>query len=281
MKVAFNMRMHQLVVVLIVPLLGCSSSSGGAPASADMRIVTVSGAPLMAAAGDGLALKVVETMPDGSTMDLPEGAKVAWSGPPTVTATSLDGTAADNAYPATGSAPTAMWIANPARTDRGADLAGVLFVLDPGSAANGSVTVTATVTGSVSGSASASVAVSGGPDGDARRGAMIYGKSGANCAECHGDRGKGSPMPGADGSYLIDGQNYSFPAPPIDGEMGNAAAEWSPALFAIASRADLDDEAVTLRIPMPDWLGSSSPATNKPLTTQDFADIYAFLKTQQ
>ena len=29
-----------------------------------------------------------------------------------------------------------------------------------------------------------------------------------------------------------------------------------------------------------DWLAQPNPATGQPLTTQDFADIYAWLKTQ-
>jgi hypothetical protein len=272
-----------LLALIAVPFIGCSSSSGGSgnPSSANLQIVTVSGGALTAAAGDGLALKVVQATPDGSTQELPSGTTVTWSGPPTVTASSPDGTPADNAYPATGGAsPVGIWVANPSRTDRAADLSGVLFVLDSGSA-GGSISVTAAVSGAASGSATALVAVSAAPMGDATRGAMLYGESGANCAECHGTTGGGSPMANADGSYTIDQKSYSFPAPPIDGEMGNAAAEWSSALFAIASRADLDDDAVSLRLPMPDWLGSANPATGKALSTQDFADIYAYLKAQQ
>lgn len=55
---------------------------------------------------------------------------------------------------------------------------------------------------------------------------------------------------------------------------------WNAALFAVASRADMDNQGVTLRAPMPDWLARTNPASGKPLTTQDFADIFAFLKTQ-
>ena len=35
----------------------------------------------------------------------------------------------------------------------------------------------------------------------------------------------------------------------------------------------MDNQGVALRAPMPDWL-------HQPLGTQDFADMYAFLKTQ-
>jgi mono/diheme cytochrome c family protein len=277
MKVAFNMR--ALLSIVAAGLLACSSSNE-IPSVSSLQIVRASGAPLSAVAGDALALKVVETMADGSTKDLPARATVSWSGPPMVMASSPDGTAADNPYPAIGATPVALWIANPSRPDRAADLAGVLFVLDAGSAAGGSVMVTATVGGATSGSASATIPVSAAPDGDAARGAMLYGSSGANCAECHGMAGEGTPM-NPDGSFTIEKKSYMFPAPAIDGEMGNAAAEWSSALFAISSRADVDDGAVALRLPMPDWLGSPSPATGKSLTTQDLADIYAFLKTQK
>ncbi len=276
------MKPH-LLALIAVPFLGCSSSSGGSgsPSSANLQIVTASGGALTAVAGDGLALKVVQAMADGSTQELPSGTTVTWSGPPTVTASSPDGMPADNAYPATGGAnPVGIWVANPSRTDRAVDLSGVLFVLDSGSA-GGSISVTAAISGAASGSATALVAVSAAPMGDATRGSMLYGTSGANCAECHGTTGGGTPMAETDGMYTIDSKKYAFPAPPIDGEMGNAAAEWSSALFAVASRADLDDEAVSLRLPMPDWLGSPNPATGKALSTQDFADIYAYLKMQQ
>jgi hypothetical protein len=42
----------------------------------------------------------------------------------------------------------------------------------------------------------------------------------------------------------------------------------------------MDNGGVALRLPMPDWLSTPNPATGAPLATQDFADIYAFLKTQ-
>ena len=280
MKFVFNMRTPILALVA-VPFLACSSSSGSSQTPTGVQIVTASGAPLTAVAGDALALKVVATLPDGSTEDLPAGAKVTWSGPPTLTATSPDGMPADDAYPATGAAPTALWIANPARSDHAANLSGILFVLDAGTAAGGSVMVTATVTGaSPGGSTTASIVVSPTPAGDATRGAALYGISGANCAECHGATGQGTSA-NADGTtYTIDDVSYPFPAPPIDAEPDNAAAEWSPALFAIASRADVDDEGVTLRLPMPDWLGGPNPSTGKSLTTQELADIFAYLATQ-
>jgi hypothetical protein len=114
---------------------------------------------------------------------------------------------------------------------------------------------------------------------DVQNGALLYG---ANCAQCHGATGHGSPAPGADGTYTIAGASYAFPAPGINAEPGNCASDpaWDAALFAVATRADIDNGGVALRLPMPDWLSMPNPATGAPLATQDLADIYAFLKTQ-
>jgi hypothetical protein len=82
--------------------------------------------------------------------------------------------------------------------------------------------------------------------------------------------------------YVLDGQPYDYPAPGLNAEPGNVAGDpdWNAALLAFAARADVDNAGVALRVPMPDWLATPNPATGKPLTTQDFADIYAFLRTQ-
>jgi mono/diheme cytochrome c family protein len=268
----------------LLVLAGCSSSSSpsGTGATGGLAIMAVSGGDLTATAGDALALKVVYNSSESSlSADIPS-AQVTWSGPPTVTASDPSGTAATNPYPATGGAsPVAIWIANPPRTDHATDLGGVLFILDAGTS-GGTVSVTATVTGANAGTVTASVKVSPMPAGDATRGAALYGGSGPNCAECHGATGHGSPDSADNGmTYLVDGAPYPFPAPGLNAEDGNAAAEWSPALFAIASRADLDDEAVSLRQPMPDWTTGLNPANGRPPTTQDFADIFAFLATQK
>jgi mono/diheme cytochrome c family protein len=271
-----------LLPVLVLSAAACSSSSSPAgPQPTGVQIVTVSGGPLTAAAGDAIALKAVQTLSDGSTRELPAPAQVAWSGPPTVTTTVPDGTPADSPYPAPGDAPTGVWISNPSRMDVDGALDGVLFVMDPGTTAGGSISVTATVTGiDPGGAATASIAVTPPPDGDATRGAALYGKTGANCATCHGPTGHGSD-PNADGTtYTLEGMSYGFPAPGLDAEDGNAGAEWSQELFAVAARADLDDQAVALRLPMPPWLVVPNPSTGTELSTQDLADIFAFLKTQ-
>jgi mono/diheme cytochrome c family protein len=267
-------------------LLGCSSSSDGSPgggggSAAGLEIVPVSASALTATGGDALALKVVNHKSNGTAEDVPS-AQVTWSGPPTVMASDPSGMATATPYPATGGAdPVAIWVSNPPRTDHATDLGGVLFILDSGKA-GGSVSVTATVSGTGASTATASVAVSATPPGDATRGATLYAAAGANCAECHGATGHGSPDSTDNGmTFPIDGMSSSFPAPGLNAEDGNAAAEWSPELFAIASRADLDDQAVSLRQPMPDWLSAESPGSGKVLTTQDFADIFAFLATQK
>jgi mono/diheme cytochrome c family protein len=280
MKVDFMKLANLLPLLLLSAACSSSTSPAAGPEPTGIEVVTVSGGPLTAAAGDALALKVVQKLSDGTTRDLPAPAQVAWSGPPTVTATAPDGTPADTPYPPAGDAPTAVWISNPSRSDVDGALAGVLFVQDPGTTAGGSISVTAMVTGiDPGGTATASVAVTPPPSGDATRGAALYGATGANCAACHGATGHGSPV-NADGSSTLEGTSYPFPAPGLNAEDGNAGAEWSQELFATASRADLDDQAVSLRLPMPDWLITPKPSATALLGTQDFADIFAFLKTQ-
>jgi mono/diheme cytochrome c family protein len=245
-----------------------------------LRIVTVSGDALEAVAGDALRLKVVAVTPDGSIDDLPAGSQVTWTSPSApVTALPPDSDA-PSPMPI-GARPTLISLANPSRPDGAADLTNVLFILDPGTDQNAVLQVAATVSSSsISGDVSASLHVAPTPAGDWTRGAALYGSSGANCAMCHGPSGHGSPV-NPDGTYAISGAPYEFPAPGLNAEPGNAASDpaWNAALFAIASRADVDNGGVSLRLPMPDWLNRPGP-TGHALTTQDFADIFSFLKTQ-
>jgi hypothetical protein len=253
-----------LSLVLLVGLTSCGSAPS-APFAPELQIVTASGAPLHAVAGDGLLLKVVQSTPDGGTQDLSSKATVAWTLPGVVT-TLPPGATASSPLPTFGSQPSAAWIDNAIRSDRAADLANVLFVLDPGTVQNGVVQVSATVSGAApSDDVTASIAIDPTPAGDWTRGATLYGSAGADCASCHGPTGHG----GAD-------------APCLDAEPGGVASDpaWNAALFAVAARADMNKGGVALRLPMPDWLAATNPATGQPLTTQDFADIYAFLKTQ-
>jgi cytochrome c553 len=207
---------------------------------------------------------------------------VTWNTPYVITALAPDSTAA-SPVPAPTAEPTVAWLENPGRPDQGTSLANVLFVLDPGTVQNATVSVSATVSGSANdGDVTATVGVDPTPAGDWTRGATLYGATGANCAACHGASGHGSPGAPEAATYTIAGGTYDFPVPGINAEPGNTAGDpaWNAALFAVAARADMDNGGITLRSPMPEWLTAVNPATGKPLATQDFADIYAFLKTQ-
>jgi mono/diheme cytochrome c family protein len=280
------------VVALFLPSLillvstGAGCSNGGAPASVSgLRVVTASGSPLAGQAGDALKLKVVQTDNDGKTADLPGGAKVSWTLPSTIAALAPEDDTDPSPLPAFGVEPTAVFIDNPNRADRNADLADALFLLDPGTAPGGPLQISATVTGVMTGDAgepSASAAVASGPVGDPTRGSTLYGPLGANCAQCHGLTGHGSTEPPGSTTFAIAGHTYDFPAPGLNAEDGNVGSDpaWNAALLAVSCRSDVDNGGVTLRAPMPDWLVTPNPATGQPLTTQDFADIYAFLQTQ-
>ena len=50
-------------------------------------------------------------------------------------------------------------------------------------------------------------------------------------------------------------------------------------MLGLAAQSNMDDHGVSLDLAMPKWLVISA-ASGQPLTTQNFADIYAFLKTQ-
>jgi cytochrome c553 len=269
------------VLAALVAACGSSPPSASSP-TPQLRIVTTSGAPLEAVAGDGVSLTVVEVMADGSTEDLPAGANITWTSPGAIT-TLPPNSEASSPIPVFGPQPTAAWIDNPYRPDRAADLKNVLFILDPGTVENAIVQVSATVTGSTgAGDVTASINVDPAPLGDWTRGASVYGSGGANCAGCHGATGHGTPLSEGATVYAYAFGSYDFPAPGLNVEPGNAAgdAAWNAALFAVAARADMDNGGITLRLPMPDWLVERDPGTKDVLTTQDFADMFAFLKTQ-
>jgi mono/diheme cytochrome c family protein len=253
-----------------------STPAGQSP---KLEVVGPTAGALKAVAGDALALKVVQLMPGGATADLPATATVTWSGPPTVTALAAGSTGA-SPLPAPGATPTAVWIANPGRPERSSDLGSVLFVLDAGKTAGGTVSVVATVAGlGPDVQVKASIAIAKTPTGNATTGGTLYA---AACAGCHGATGAGSPAD-ATGNYSLAGQSYPYPAPALNAATGNLAADptWNAALFAMSSRADIDNAGVTLRVPMTDCLAEPNPTTKQPFTTQDFANIFAFLKTQK
>jgi len=268
---------------LAIGLVACGGTSVGS-GSPQPQIVTTSGAPLSAVAGDAIALKVVLVAPDGTVGDLPGGAKVTWTAPFPVVTLPPNSVAA-SPLPVSGAEPTGAWVENPYRPDRPADLRNVVFILDPGIAQNGTLEVSATVSGATSDGGvdvTAQIAVNPAPVGDWTRGATLYGSAGANCAQCHGATGHGGPGPDDAGTYTIADASYAFPAPGINAEPGNCASDpaWSAALFAVSARADMDNGGVTLRFPMPDWLSEPDPEAGAPLTTQDLVDIFAFLQTQ-
>ena len=262
-----------------------SDAATGAAAVTGYRLATAEGGPLTAVPGDGLQLVVLETLSDGTTAPLPSGATVTWSGPPVVTALAA-GTEPDaGVLPERGDAPAALWLVNPGRAPD-ANGAGVLWVLDRGTATSPTVDVTAVVGGvtpagvvsarigvaprgaalpkigfGTGGAVTATISIGAPPAGDATAGKATFA---ANCATCHGAtaHGKGD-------------------APGLNAEDGNVAADpdWNAATLAFAARADVDDLGVSLDSEMPNWL-TKKAANGKTLTAADFADIYAFLKTQ-
>jgi hypothetical protein len=88
--------------------------------------------------------------------------------------------------------------------------------------------------------------------------------------------------------YLLgDAGSFTYPAPGLnnsvtDAGTPNVAADptWNAALLGMASQGDIDNNGVALRVPMSDYLGAPNGIDGGSLTSQDFADIYAFLVTQ-
>jgi Cytochrome c len=248
-------------VAFAVVLAGCGDSGSSAP-FARYEVVATGGGALEAPVGDALHLSVVEGLSDGTTKPLASDAKVTWSGPPVVTALPVGSEPADSVWPQPGSAVAAAWLKNPDHlTD--AQTAGVLYVFDSGSAANPSVAVTASVSGGDAppGEVTAAVSIKPFPVGAPSRGQTLYA---ANCASCHGAHGEGDSAPG------------------LNDEPENVAGDpaWSPQMLGLAARSNTDDLGVSLDPSMPKWLVLPG-ASGQLLTTQDFSDIYAFLKTQQ
>jgi cytochrome c553 len=271
------------LVMLTVALVACQSDDDSTPTASgpSLRIVTTSGAPLSAVAGDALPLKIVKVESDGTVSDLPVGATFEWTSPGKLKALPPETVAPDLLNPTVpGDGPIGTWLDNPSRTDRDANLTNLLFVLAPGTIQNGTLHVAASVT-NVPGltDVSAEVQVSPAPMGDARRGAATYA---TNCAACHGATGHGSPASADGKSFTLEGKSYDFPAPGLNAESGNVASDdgWTPALFAFSSRSDVDNAGVALRQPMPDWFAIPNPGSGKSLSTQDFADVFAYLRTQ-
>ena len=254
-----RLSVSQIVLGAVV-LAGCGDSSSSADFVQYKIVGPNNGAP-QGTVGDALGLKVVEALSDGTTKALSSNASVTWSGPPAITALPIGSTPADSILPQPGSAATAMWIQNPDHLTP-AQVAGVLYILDAGTAPNPAIDVTAMVTGGAApaGQTTATVPVAPFPTGVASRGQPLYA---ANCATCHGAKGEGGSGPG------------------LNATPDNVAGDdgWTPQMLGISARSNMDDQGVSLDVSMPKWLLING-ASGQQLITQDFSDIYAFLKTQ-
>lgn len=248
-------------LVLGIPLAGCGSSDTSTSPFKEYKVVGSDGAPPTATVGDALRLSVLEMRADGSSSPVSSDAQIAWSGAPTIEALPQGSSPDSSILPQAGDSPAAMWVKNPTHL-ADEELNGVLFVLGAGSGSTPSIDVTAAITGGSApdGSAIAHVSVAPFPNGDATRGQSLYG---ANCASCHGAHGEGDAAPG-----LNDEPDHVAGDP-----------DWTPQLLGIVSRDNMDDQGVSLDPSMPKWL-TRQGSNGKLLTTQDFSDIYAFLKTQ-
>jgi mono/diheme cytochrome c family protein len=246
-------------VTALFALASCGDS--GSSTFAHYQIVSADSTALQAHVGDAYHLSVVEELSDGTTKPLASDAQVTWSGPPVVVALPEGSTPDSSILPQPGPAATAMWIENPDHLTP-AQVAGVLYVLDPGTDAAPSIAVQAAVAGGSepAGTASATVSIAPFPTPDPARGHTLYT---ANCGTCHGASGEGGVAPG------------------LNDEPDNVAGDptWTPQMMGITARSNMDNLGVSLAASMPKWLLIDG-ASGQPLTTQNFSDIYAFLKTQ-
>jgi mono/diheme cytochrome c family protein len=259
-------RLSIVSVAIVVAATGACGSSGTSSSSTQYRIVAADGTSPTATEGEALRLSVVEVQGDGTTTALPSNATVTWSGPPLVTALPEGSSPAQSILPQPGATATSMWVRNPDHlTD--AQVNGVLYVLDKGSGPNPSIAVTATVSaGAPPGEATATIPVTAFLTGDAASGLALYTD---NCASCHGAQGQGTTIaPGLNDS--VDSQGDP-----------NVAADpsWTGPLFAITPLDNMDNEGVSLALSMPRWLITEAKS-GQFLTTQNLADVNAFLQTQ-
>jgi len=268
------MTKQLLLFWLSIGVLGCSN--GGGPTTPDagsadvdagpaLTIVFTNDPPVLVVPGAAVELGVMILQPDGTTAPLPTGTKVTWTSPPTLVA--ADPNDAGNSMLPSDS-PIAFFVQNPYRTDR-SDYAGVMFVAQQGSTDSPNITVTADVDGF--GSVTAYVPVLDPLIGDPDAGAQAW--VSFMCTECHGPTGAGSPLNDA-GMYTLQSGMYPYPAPALNAGDGGDAVDpaWSAAFYSIAGQADIDNSGISLRLPMPDYLGQAN--------AQDFANIYAFMQTQ-
>ncbi len=249
-----------------------------------MRIVTTTGAALQGAPGAAIPLAVRAQMSDGTTMPVSPD-QVTWLAPSTLVAEDPSAPGI-KIVPEAGAQAIAFFV----RNDFNDENPGVLYLIDPGAGADTTLTVSASVADA--GEISATVIVLAALLGDAASGEALF-LHGPECGTCHGATGGGSPpalLPDGgpvllDGgpAYSISGQLYPYPAPGLNNapDSGNVASDpaWNAALLGMAAQADIDNRGVALRKPMPDWFGGTN-GSGGTLSAQDFADIYAWLKTQ-
>ncbi len=269
-----------------VEVTDARADADAAPTITALAIATATGAPLQGAPGDAIPLVVVLSLSDGTTALAPSD-RVAWLAPATVVAQDPYD-AGPSPLPEAGAAPTAFFVRNDYRVDDPAP--GVLYVTDTGTGSIPTIVVKAQLADA--GVVSATFTVLPALVGNAANGAALF-LHGPECGICHGTTGGGSPQALlADGgpelldggpAYAISGQLYPYPAPGLDDapDSGNLASDpaWSAALLGMAAQSAMDNHGVALRPPMPNWFGGTN-ATGGTLRGQDFADIYAWLKTQ-
>jgi hypothetical protein len=263
-----------------------AARSDGGLSVTGIEIAAESEAGLQGAPGDALQLQAVLNLSDGSKVVVPYS-DVNWTAPVTVTAQDPNDAGPNSLLPEASAEPTAFFVSNNYRITQ----QGVLFITAAGSVSHGFVTVTASVADA--GTASAKVTVLPAPVGDAARGAMLFQMVPGNpCASCHGPTAAGSPpVDGGEAGveYQLPngtgGELFPYPAPPLDNTTTDAgpnlAADptWSAGLLGMSTQADIDNNGVALRIPMPEFFDGKD-GLGGILGAQDFADIYAWLKTQ-
>jgi hypothetical protein len=256
-----------------------------------LKIVTTNGAALRGAPGDALNLEVVSVLADGGMVGVPSE-WVTWTSPQTVAAQDPNNPGPNSVLPEAGAQPTAFFVNNIYSGQYGP---GALFIVDRGSATDAGVSVVASV--SDAGDVSAWVAISPAVGaGDPARGQKLFQSvsmaENLTCANCHGTTGAGSPPidEGEAGTEYelpaTGGDLYTYPAPGLNdistASGPNLAADpaWNAQLLGMAIQADIDNNGVALRGPMPDFFQAVTDDAGATLGAQDFADIYAWLKTQ-
>jgi hypothetical protein len=267
-------------VALAIFFAGCSGSSGSStviPSGTPVIAMGNSGSVLSPTAytqvlstpaGNVVRFAVMFVQSDGSLVSAPSTINVRWSGPPVVVATGVDDAGnllsdsgddnpdASDVLPEAGATPTSFWLINPAHYTA-AELAGVLFIPDPGSNGGGTITIAADLSGALTQHMVATVNVSGVPSGDIIRGQVVYISD--KCIQCHGETGHGIEDAG----------------PGINAEPGNVAADsaWTAGLMGSAVRGNISNRGMALNPVMLQWLSQDIEA-------QDFIDAYTWLKTQ-